>query len=185
VRAVRRVRDLAPTDLDWVAEQEAEIFGPAAWSRAMIEEGFHLPGERYIGVEDDGALAGYGVTSFDGEALHVLNLAVRAAARNRPQRAALLTAMVEQARAFGATEMWLEVRVDNEPAQRLYESFGFEPIRVRPRYYQPEDVDGLVMRLRLGEGSSSVSPYSEPSAAPGRGPSTPTGRPDGMTGPSR
>jgi ribosomal-protein-alanine N-acetyltransferase len=153
MRAVRRVRDLAPTDLDWVAEQEAEIFGPAAWSRATIEDGFHLPGERYFGVEDDGALAGYGVTSFDGEALHVLNLAVRADARNRRNGAALLTAMVEQARALGATEMWLEVRVDNEPAQGLYESFGFVPVRIRPRYYQPEDVDGLVMCLTLGDGS--------------------------------
>jgi ribosomal-protein-alanine N-acetyltransferase len=150
VKAVRRIRDLGPEDLDWVAEQEEAIFGPAAWSRVMIEDDFRFPGKRYIGVEDDGALAGYGMTSFDGEALHVLNLAVRADARNRGNGAALLTAMVEQARELGASEMWLEVRVDNEAAQGLYESFGFVPVRIRRRYYQPEDVDGIVMRLQLG-----------------------------------
>lgn len=150
MRAVRRIRDLGPEDLDWVAEQEEAIFGPAAWSRVMIEDDFRFPGKRYIGVEDDGALAGYGMTSFDGEALHVLNLAVRADARNRGNGAALLTAMVEQARELGASEMWLEVRVDNEAAHRLYESFGFVPVRIRRRYYQPEDVDGIVMRLQLG-----------------------------------
>ena len=148
----RRIRDLGPADLDWVAEQEQEIFGPAAWSRAVLEEDFRCRGNRYIGVADeDGTLAGYGITSFDGEALHVLNLAVRAAARKRGNAAALLTAMVGQARELGATEVWLEVRVDNLPARGLYESFGFAPIRVRPRYYQPEDVDGLVMRLELGD----------------------------------
>jgi ribosomal-protein-alanine acetyltransferase len=151
VTAVRRIRDLGPADLDWVAEQEEAIFGPAAWSRAMIEEDFRFPGKRYIGVEDDGALVGYGMTSFDGDALHVLNLAVRADARNRGNGAALLTAMVDQARELGASEMWLEVRVDNEAAHTLYESFGFVPVRIRPRYYQPEDVDGLVMRLQLGD----------------------------------
>lgn len=150
MRAVRRIRDLGPEDLDWVAEQEEAIFGPAAWSRVMIEDDFRFPGKRYIGVEDDGALAGYGMTSFDGEALHVLNLAVRADARNRGNGAALLTAMVEQARELGASEMWLEVRVDNEAAHTLYESFGFVPVRIRRRYYQPEDVDGIVMRLQLG-----------------------------------
>jgi len=151
VTAVRRIRALGPADLDWVAEQEEAIFGPAAWSRAMIEEDFRFPRKRHIGVEDDGALVGYGMTSFDGEALHVLNLAVRADARNRGNGAALLTAMVEQARELGASEMWLEVRVDNEAAHTLYESFGFVPVRIRPRYYQPEDVDGLVMRLQLGD----------------------------------
>jgi len=151
VSAVRRLRDLTPEDLDWVAEQEQAIFGPAAWSRAVIEDDFRFPGKRYIGVEEDGALAGYGITSFDGEVLHILNLAVVADARNRGNGEVLLAAMVEQARELGATEVWLEVRVDNDPARGLYESFGFEPIRLRPRYYQPEDVDGLVMRLRLGD----------------------------------
>jgi ribosomal-protein-alanine N-acetyltransferase len=40
----------------------------------------------------------------------------------------------------------LEVRVDNKRAQRLYERFGFEPIGFRKAYYQPGNVDALVMR---------------------------------------
>lgn len=43
--------------------------------------------------------------------------------------------------------MLLEVRVDNARAQRLYQRFGFEPIGLRRGYYQPGNVDALVMRL--------------------------------------
>jgi ribosomal-protein-alanine N-acetyltransferase len=47
----------------------------------------------------------------------------------------------------------LEVRADNEPAQRLYERLGFERIAVRRGYYQP-GVDGWVLRRRLGDAPS-------------------------------
>ncbi len=43
--------------------------------------------------------------------------------------------------------MLLEVRVDNTRAQKLYERFGFEPLGFRRGYYQPGNVDALVMRL--------------------------------------
>jgi ribosomal-protein-alanine N-acetyltransferase len=42
--------------------------------------------------------------------------------------------------------MLLEVRADNERAQRLYARYGFEQIARRRGYYG--DTDGLVMRLR-------------------------------------
>lgn len=45
--------------------------------------------------------------------------------------------------------MLLEVRVDNTRAQKLYERFGFEPIGFRRGYYQPGNVDALVMRLHV------------------------------------
>jgi ribosomal-protein-alanine N-acetyltransferase len=44
------------------------------------------------------------------------------------------------------------VRADNQPASALYRRHGFEPISVRRRYYQPGDVDAVVMRRRLGTG---------------------------------
>jgi ribosomal-protein-alanine N-acetyltransferase len=47
----------------------------------------------------------------------------------------------------------LECRVDNVRAQKLYERFGFQPIGVRRGYYQPGNVDALVMRLTAPENS--------------------------------
>ena len=45
----------------------------------------------------------------------------------------------------------LEVRADNIAAQRLYSRAGFAMLTVRRRYYQPGDVDALIMRLRLAD----------------------------------
>ncbi len=45
--------------------------------------------------------------------------------------------------------MFLEVRADNPVAQQLYASEGFAEVGRRPRYYQPDDVDAIVMKLDL------------------------------------
>ncbi|MCZ1016485.1 GNAT family N-acetyltransferase [Streptomyces noursei] len=60
--------------------------------------------------------------------------------------ARLLSALLATATDFECHEVLLEVRVDNTRAQRLYERFGFEPIGFRRGYYQPGNVDALVMR---------------------------------------
>ena len=46
----------------------------------------------------------------------------------------------------GCTEVFLEVRTDNDRAQRLYRRYGFVGIGVRRGYYQPSGADALVMR---------------------------------------
>jgi ribosomal protein S18 acetylase RimI-like enzyme len=62
-----------------------------------------------------------------------------------------MVAMIGEAARRGAREVFLEVRADNPNAQRLYDSLGFRSIAVRQHYYQPDDVDAIVMRLTLGE----------------------------------
>ena len=64
--------------------------------------------------------------------------------------AALLTELLAEAGRRGCTEVFLEVRADNDRARVLYERFGFERIGLRKRYYQPTGVDAVVMRRRLG-----------------------------------
>ncbi len=70
--------------------------------------------------------------------------------------ARLLAELLTTATAFDCREVLLEVRVDNTRAQRLYERFGFEPVGVRRGYYQPGNVDALVMRLSDPSTSTAV-----------------------------
>jgi ribosomal-protein-alanine N-acetyltransferase len=48
----------------------------------------------------------------------------------------------------------LEVRSDNERAQRLYRRFGFRPVGLRRAYYQPSGADAVVMFARDVDGSA-------------------------------
>jgi ribosomal-protein-alanine N-acetyltransferase len=65
----------------------------------------------------------------------------------------LIQAMLDEARRRAATNVFLEVRVDNEAAKALYEGFGFAPLRIRRGYYDGGRVDAVEMRLSLDEAS--------------------------------
>jgi hypothetical protein len=67
--------------------------------------------------------------------------------------------------------VFLEVRADNERAQRLYRWWGFTEVGIRRGYYQPSGTDAIVMRLDLPAAASPAAPGSPAgpgsSAAPG------------------
>lgn len=143
------LRDLTEADLQWVAEQEKMIFGAAAWSLALIRDDFAFGGKRYRGAEVDGELAGYAVYGYDGDAFSLMNIASVPGARRQGIGRALMEDFLAEAVAQHVREAWLEVSVENPAALALYRAYGFEDVRIRPRYYQPEDHDALVMRRSL------------------------------------
>jgi ribosomal-protein-alanine N-acetyltransferase len=143
------IRDLRPDDLAWVAEQEREIFGTSAWSPQLIANDYAHGFRRYRGIEVDGVLAGYAVYGFDGDAFHLMNIAVTPGARGKGLGRLLMEDFLAEARRLGVGEAWLEVAVTNDEALGLYREHGFEDVRVRRRYYQPEGTDAIVMRLSM------------------------------------
>jgi hypothetical protein len=56
----------------------------------------------------------------------------------------------------GCHEVFLEVRVDNARAQKLYRGYGFTEIGLRRGYYQPSGTDALVMRRTAGNALGSA-----------------------------
>jgi ribosomal-protein-alanine N-acetyltransferase len=144
-----RLRDLGESDLDWLAEQERVIFGSAAWSEGLIREDWRYGTNRYRGVEVDGDLAAYAIYGFEGDVFHLMNLAVAPERRREGLAKVLMDDFLAEAGTFGAPDVWLEVAVDNEAARRLYEAYGFDVVRVRRKYYQPGDIDALVMRREV------------------------------------
>ena len=80
-----------------------------------------------------------------------LGLMVAAGARRRGIGRMLLTEGMEWARTHGVRKLELHVFPWNEPALRLYESFGFEREGYRKRHYERdgEDVDAILMALAV------------------------------------
>jgi ribosomal-protein-alanine N-acetyltransferase len=100
-------------------------------------------------VDAAGELVGYAGLWFDGYDGQVMTIGTRTSAQGRGVGRLLLDALLEHARGLRAESVLLEVRVDNEPALRLYERAGFERFGRRKGYYQPENVDAWTMRLSL------------------------------------
>ncbi|OKK21241.1 alanine acetyltransferase [Streptomyces sp. CB00455] len=140
-------------DIEGVLELEHELFPDDAWSAGMFwSELAHARGpratRRYVVAEDaDGRLVGYAGLAAAGDLADVQTIAAARDQWGTGLGARLLTDLLRAATAFECAEVLLEVRVDNTRAQKLYERFGFEPIGFRRGYYQPGNVDALVMRL--------------------------------------
>ena len=146
-------RELHWTDIDEVVALEGELFPDDAWTPATLwAELAARPRRSYVVEQDaDGAVVGYAGVDLGGEVADVMTMAVAPDARGRGLGRKLLEELVARARADHAAYLMLEVRADNAPARKLYESRGFETLTVRRRYYQPGDVDAHVMRLTLEE----------------------------------
>lgn len=61
----------------------------------------------------------------------------------------LLQTLLRQARLSGAQNVYLEVRISNQAAQKLYRGAGFECIGVRKRYYTNPLEDAVLMRCEI------------------------------------
>ncbi len=80
---------------------------------------------------------------------HLVSIAVLPGYRRRGIGSALLRETIRAVgEAYGAEALYLEVRVSNEPAIRLYEKFGFVKVRRITAYYADGE-DAYVMVKRL------------------------------------
>jgi len=146
------LRPMTHADLPAVLGLEHALFGEEAWTEGMLasELGGVASGRYYLVAEDDGEVIGYaGLLTPGGGQADVLTMAVTEQRWGRRVGATLLDALISEAARRGCTEVFLEVRIDNERAQRLYAGRGFTEIGVRRGYYQPSGTDALVMRLSL------------------------------------
>lgn len=145
-----KLRDATVADLDEIWAIESAVFAGEAWSRDAVRSELEGDHRRYVVlVGDDGAVHGYAgllVVGTDGD---IQTIAVRPETRGRGYGRRLMDELLGEATLRGARQVFLEVRADNPVARALYESLRFEEIGVRPRYYQPDNVDAIVMRRTI------------------------------------
>jgi len=149
-----QLRRATVDDVEAIMELERATFTTDAWSEHSMrteiagEHGYYLVAFEPEHPERLDAYAGLLAPrgAIEGD---IQTIAVVPRARRNGLGRTLMLALIGEARKRGAREVFLEVRADNPGAQKLYRDLGFEEIGVRPRYYQPDDVDAIVMRLNI------------------------------------
>lgn len=102
----------------------------------------------YFVAELDGAIVGIiGFRDIAGEG-EITNVVVDENFRRMGIGKMLVDEALKQADKLGVSDVTLEVRVSNESAIKLYESFGFKGEGVRPHFYERPDEDALIMWRR-------------------------------------
>jgi [ribosomal protein S18]-alanine N-acetyltransferase len=146
--------DLAtPEDAPAMASAHAQAFD-TPWDEMDFEDLLDGPGIFGFVVRAEDPAGVLICRTAAGEA-EILTVGVAPWARRRGIGKALMVAAIGVARGAGATEMFLEVDVDNMAAVGLYERLGFARAGLRKGYYDrgaSGRADALVMRLDLTSG---------------------------------
>ncbi len=141
---------MRPEDLDEVLAIERASF-TMPWSRGafLYEMQQNRVARCWVGRDDDGRVAGYLCLWEVADEVHITNVAVRPEARRQGIARALLSSVLDNARARAFKVVVLEVRPSNHHALTLYESFGFRVVGRRHGYYYDTGEDALVMEIAL------------------------------------
>ena len=145
------MRPARASDLDAILTIEHRVFSDP-WSPASFAPEFNDPYTWFSVAEIDGIVSGYAIARIVAKQGEIANIAVDPAHQRSGLGGMLLDAAVVAAEAADCEAVWLEVRVSNEPARRLYESRGFEPIGRRRGYYRTPVEDALVLRRSRSPG---------------------------------
>ena len=125
-------------------------FPPAeSWSRDVMLLQLEVPATFGLIHSRGGMILGR-VAADEAE---ILTLAVNPGQRRRGIGSALLRAAMDRAASLGATTMFLEVAVTNDPARALYAAHGFTEAGMRRHYYS-DGTDALILRSTLSRDSA-------------------------------
>ena len=140
-------------DIEQVMAIEQDSFS-VPWSRNLFLSEFRSPGisTLMVALSDASArtIIAYIIFWHVGDEMHILNLAVTPSERRQGIATRLVLAAIKRAYQMGARRAYLEVRVSNEAAMKLYSDLGFTGISVRRDYYDAPVEDAVVMALAEG-----------------------------------
>ena len=138
-----RIRRFSPDDLEQV-EMLNRVFLPENYPGFFFLENYRRFPEAFLVAESgEGKVVGYVMCRVESyyastETVilgHVLSIAVDKRHRRKGIGRRLMMEAERGLESYGCDAVYLEVRISNEPAIRLYEGLGYKILGVIPRYY--------------------------------------------------
>ncbi|MDX1346734.1 MAG: ribosomal protein S18-alanine N-acetyltransferase [Thiomicrorhabdus chilensis] len=133
------LRAMHEGDLNWVLDVEQQAYD-FPWSKKGFENSLDQ-GLNYVFCDAEGNALGYVCVLTVLDEAHILNLCVAPKYQKQGVARMALNSLQSKLKESGFTLLLLEVRVSNQPAISLYESFGFNRDGVRVNYYRCQEWD--------------------------------------------
>jgi ribosomal-protein-alanine N-acetyltransferase len=144
------VRKAVQKDIQIIQEIEKNIYSDP-WPKVLFQIMLSRANEFFFVATNEEEILGYGIGEIEREQEvimgHVLNLAVKETWRNKGYGETLLKELEKNFIKKGATETYLEVRISNKLAQKLYTKNGFNIVDILKNYYRDEDGYKMVKKL--------------------------------------
>ena len=147
-----RIREATFEDLNFLYKIELECFGDESFSREQVKQCLLLPNFVTLVALLDGELVGF-ITGFVSNCAgklsgHVYTLDVKRNQRGKGVGSKLLSKFEEKMLEKGVNAVYLEVRIDNVSAKKLYFKHGYKPFKMLKDYYG-QGVNGLRLKKTL------------------------------------
>jgi|Deesub1362B_J571_1020462.scaffolds.fasta_scaffold00355_17 ribosomal-protein-alanine N-acetyltransferase len=144
-----QIREMEVSDLKQVLRIECNSFS-IPWSESCFLSELNNPHSiLLVATREDREVLGYICASHVAEVAEIKDIAVREDIRRRGIGKALLKSALERLKTLGCKEVFLEVRVSNIAARRLYEAMGFKMVGLRRQYYVRPEEDAIIMKKTL------------------------------------
>ena len=145
-----KFRPMTALDLVSAIAIEKAVYGKTAWSADQFKEEFAKAPKsaQYLAAEIEGQLIAYAGIFYVADVADIHTITVVADQRRKGIGRELLKRLIDWARVKKAQAIMLEMRLGNDAARPLYESFGFIEISKRENYYGP-GLTAVVMRKEL------------------------------------
>ena len=115
------------------------------WALSAIEKEVTNPVASYFVAEFKGEVIGYGGMWHVLDEGEIMNIAIHPSYQRQGIGQLILKELLLEAKRRKLIAMFLEVRVSNEAAKKLYAKQGFQNIDLRKAYYHHPTEDALIM----------------------------------------
>ena len=145
------IRRMVQTDLEQVAVIAAGLF-TQPWDRQGFADALPLESACFLVAAEGDKVRGYCGLYMAADEGEVINVAVAKASQGKGIASRLMDALLDEGHARGVHRFFLEVRVSNDAAIRLYEKYGFKKQGIRKHFYILPDEDAYLMNRIEEEG---------------------------------
>ncbi len=141
------VIEMLPQHVNEVYKISEEAF-PLPWAKDELVRETINPNAFNLVALHNGIVIGYVQCWYTLDSADIINVAVSEVYKKQGVGKILIRDLIEHLRQRKVENIFLEVRVSNLPAQKLYKAFGFITLSKRERYYVNGE-DALVMNLQI------------------------------------
>jgi len=142
-----RVEKMTMDDFEKIKDSlEAEF--DDFWNSNILKSELENENSRYFVAVENGKILGFAGFIIMPDDIEITNIVTRKLNRGHGIGKLLLETIMDEAKAYGKNAISLEVNAKNIIALNLYDSFGFEKVGLRTKYYNRTD-DAIIMTKQL------------------------------------